>query len=83
MLSFLHIVQDMLCVPYPTVAEDFANAYKSVILCTIYILSTIYETELESTIDYAVGSRLYYRSMIADYTIDHKTILQTILQTIL
>ena len=53
--------------PYPAVAEDFANTYKCVILCTIYILSTIYETELEST---------------ADYTIDHKTILQIILQTI-
>ena len=51
-------------VPYPTVAEDFANAYKSVILCTIYILLTIYETELESTIDYAVGSRLYYRPIL-------------------
>ena len=45
-------------VHYPTVAEDFADAYKSVILCNVYILSTIYETELESTVDYAVGSRV-------------------------
>ena len=60
MLSFLTYCSRYVIVPYPTVAEDFANAYKSVILCTIYILSTIYETDLESTVDYAVCSRLYY-----------------------
>ena len=83
MLSFLTYCSRYVIGPYPTVAEDFANAYICVILCTIYFLSTVFETEMESSVDYAVGSRLYYKTDIADYTIDHKTILQAILQTIL
>ena len=71
MLSFLTCCSKYVIVPYPTVAETFANAYIFVILCTIEILSTTYKTTLESSVDYAAGSRLYYRPT-----------LQTILYTI-
>ena len=64
MWSFLTYCSRYVFVPYPTVAENFANAYNCVILCTIYIVSAIYETELESTADSAVGSRLYYRPIL-------------------
>ena len=49
---------------YPITAEIFTNACKNMMLYINYIFSTIYETELEITIDYAVGSRLHYRSMM-------------------